>query len=75
LFYFHINDLWIQNTFCAGVPPCFRLNFDEQAYSVKESRDDVVCKNGLQVLAEPFHLVLKDLPHLGLQLFSLSRRY
>src|SRR3990170_6267379 len=30
LFWFsHINDLWIQNTFCAGVPPSFRLYFDE----------------------------------------------
>jgi len=41
-FSFHINDLWIQNTFCAGVPPCFRLYFEEYAYSVKESRDYVV---------------------------------
>src|SRR4030067_3067251 len=29
IFVLHINDLWIQNTFCAGVPPFFRLYFDE----------------------------------------------
>jgi hypothetical protein len=40
--FLHINDLWIQNLFCAGVPPLFRLYFKEYAHSVEESRNYVI---------------------------------
>src|SRR5512136_2150344 len=64
--FFYINALWIQNSFCAGVPLCFCLYFEEYAYSVEESCNDVVCEHALHVLAEFFHFVLEHFPHLVL---------
>ena len=75
MFVFYINALWIQNSFCAGVPLCFCLYFEEYAYSVEESRNDVVCKDALHVLTELFHFVLENIFHIILELSAFCCRH